>query len=194
MTPEPLAFIGTSDLAGLVRGKSVPLAVLPGRMGRGVGITHSNLLLSVFGPIYDTPFGTAGDLMLVPDPAARCIIPGTPAVTLLLGDFLTTRGDPWECCPRGFLARALAALEAEFGLHLLATFEQELVYTGVEDRPGSPYTLDALRRQGPVRRLAAGRDAGGRDRARLVPRRIRPRASSRSRRAPSPACARRTRR
>ena len=39
MTPEPLAFIGTSDLAGLVRGKSVPLAELPGRMGRGVGIT-----------------------------------------------------------------------------------------------------------------------------------------------------------
>ena len=30
MTPEPLAFIGTSDLAGLVRGKSVPLDALPG--------------------------------------------------------------------------------------------------------------------------------------------------------------------
>ena len=164
MTPEPLAFIGTSDLAGLLRGKSVPLAELPGRMGRGVGITPSNLMLSPFGPILDTPFGTAGDLMLVPDPAARATIPvpDGPDIHLLLGDFHTLDGDAWDCCPRGFLRHALAALEAEAGLTLLATFEQELVYTGVEDRPGSPYTLDALRRQGAFggTLLAAMRGAG----------------------------------
>ncbi len=47
VTAEPLAFIGTNDLAGLVRGKPVPLSELPGRTGRGVGIAPSNLLLSV---------------------------------------------------------------------------------------------------------------------------------------------------
>ena len=160
---DALAFIGTSDLAGLLRGKSVPLAELPGRMARGVGITHSNLLLSVLGPIHETPFGTAGDLMLVPDPTTRTAIPvpGSPDITLLLGDFMTTEGIPWECCPRGFLKLGLATL-AEFGLYLVATFEQELVYTGAEERPGSPYTLDALRRQGPFggMLLAAMRDAG----------------------------------
>ena len=164
MTPEALAFIGTSDLAGLVRGKSIPLGELAGRMGRGVGITPSNLLLSVFGPIHETPFGTAGDLMLVPDPATRAAIPVVdgPDIPLLLGDFHGTEGEPWECCPRGFLRRALAALQAETGLTLLATFEQELVYTGVEDRPGSPYSLDALRRQGGFggTLLAAMRGAG----------------------------------
>ena len=164
MTPEPLAFIGTADLAGLLRGKSLPLAELDGRMGRGVGITHSNLLLSVFGPIYDTPFGTAGDLMLVPDPATRTLIPmqDGPEAHLLLGDFRSTEGEPWECCPRHFLRRALAALEAEFGLTLLATFEQEMVYTGVGDREGAPYSLDALRRQGAFggTLLAAMRRAG----------------------------------
>jgi len=133
-------------------------------MGRGVGITHSNLLLSVFGPIYDTPFGTSGDLMLVPDPATRTAIPAAdgPDITLLLGDFLETDGAPWECCPRYFLRRGLAALHAEFGLSLLASFEQELVYTGIGDRPGSPYTLDALRRQGAFggMLLAAMRAAG----------------------------------
>ena len=108
MTPEPLAFIGTSDLAGLLRGKSIPLAELERRMGRGIGITHSNLMLSVFGPIYDTPFGTSGDLMLVPDPATRTPIPApdAPDIALLLGDFLETDGAPWECCPRYFLRRA----------------------------------------------------------------------------------------
>jgi len=162
--PEPLAFIGTADLAGLLRGKSIPLAELENRMGRGVGITHSNIMMSVFGPIYDTPFGTAGDLMLVPDPSTRTAIPAAdgPDITLLLGDFLETDGTPWECCPRHFLRRALAALHAEFGLTLLAAFEQELVYTGVGDRPGSPYALDALRRQGAFggRLLAAMRAAG----------------------------------
>ena len=164
MTPEALAFIGTSDLAGLVRGKSVPLSELAGRMGRGVGIAPTNLMLSVFGPIHETPFGTAGDVTLVPDPATRTVIPmqDTPDNCLLLGDFRTTEDEPWECCPRGFLSRALAALQAEAGLTLLATFEQELVYTGVEDRPGSPYTLDALRQQGTFGGLllAAMRGAG----------------------------------
>ena len=164
MTPEPLAFIGTSDLAGLLRGKSIPLAELPGRMGRGVGITHSNLMLSPFGPIYDTPFGTAGDLMLVPDPAtqARIPVPGAPDIHLLLGDFRSTEGAPWECCPRGFLARGLTALRAEFGLELLATFEQEMVYTGTPEHPATPYSLGALRAQGPFGGLllAAMRRAG----------------------------------
>lgn len=150
LIPEPLAFIGTSDLAGLLRGKSIPWSELERRMGRGVGIANSNLMLSPFGPILDTPFGTVGDLMLVPDPATRASIPAAdgPDIVLLLGDFLETDGAPWECCPRYFLRRGLAALHAEFGLTLLSTFEQELVYTGVGDRPGSPYTLDALRRQG----------------------------------------------
>ncbi len=164
LSPEPLAFIGTSDLAGLLRGKSIPLSELAPRMRRGVGITHSNIMLSPFGPILDTPFGTAGDLMLVPDPSARARIPatGAPDIELLLGDFHTTEDQPWECCPRGFLRAALDALEAEFGLTLLATFEQEMVYTGVEDRPGAPYSLDALRRQGAFGGLllAAMRGAG----------------------------------
>lgn len=164
LAPEPLAFIGTSDLAGLLRGKSIPWAELERRMGRGVGIATSNLMLSPFGPILDTPFGTQGDVMLVPDPATRAAIPApdAPDITLLLGDFLELDGAPWECCPRYFLRRGLAALHAEFGLTLLATFEQEMVYTGVGERPGSPYTLEALRRQGPFggALLAAMRETG----------------------------------
>ncbi len=164
MTPEKLAFIGTSDLAGLLRGKSIPESALAARMARGVGITHSNLMLSPFGPILDTPFGTAGDLMLVPDAATQRSIPVAdgPDIELLLGDFRTTDNVAWECCPRSFLRRGLDALKAEFALVLLATFEQEMVYTGVEDRPGAPYSLDALRRQGAFggTLLAAMRRAG----------------------------------
>jgi glutamine synthetase len=150
MTPEPLTFVATSDLAGLVRGKSFPTAELESRMSRGVGVTPSNLMLSVFGPIYDTPFGTVGELLLIPDPTTRMNVPMAdgPDGALFLGDFRTLDGEPWACCPRHFLRRALEALRAEAGLALVAAFEQELVYTGVEERPGAPYSLDAFRRQG----------------------------------------------
>ena len=52
-----------------------------------------------------------------------------------LGDLRNTDGSAWECCPREFLRRGLAALEAAAGLRLIAAFEQEFVYTGIEDHP-----------------------------------------------------------
>ncbi|HEX8906571.1 MAG TPA: glutamine synthetase family protein, partial [Longimicrobiaceae bacterium] len=150
MEREPLVFVGTCDLAGHVRGKGFPAADLPSRLRKGVGLTHSNIMLSAFGPIHETPFGTEGDLMLVPDPATKVEVlfdDGAPE-HFYLGDIRTTEGEPWECCPRHFLRRALADLEVEAGLTLLATFEQEFVYTGIEDRPSATYALDAFRRQG----------------------------------------------
>jgi glutamine synthetase len=150
---EPLVFVGTCDLAGLVRGKGFPAAELPRRLRKGVGLTHSNIMMSPFGPIYDTPFGTEGDLMLVPDPSTKVEVEfdDGAAERFYLADILTTDEQHWECCPRHFLRRALAALnelDKETGLTVLAAFEQEFVYTGVEDRPGATYALDAYRRQG----------------------------------------------
>jgi glutamine synthetase len=147
---ETLVFVATSDFAGLVRGKSFPEADLASRLRRGVGITHSNIMMSAAGPIQATPFGTAGDLLLVPDATTRAEIPmqDGPDGILMLGDFLTTDFLPWVCCPRGFLKRALDALATETGLVLRCAFEQEFVYTGVLDEPGAPYSLGAFRRQG----------------------------------------------
>lgn len=150
MLSEPLVFVGSCDLAGIVRGKGFPEAELERRLDKGVGLTHSNIMMSAFGPIHRTPFGTLGDLMLVPDPSTRVEVPfdGGTAERFYLGDICSTDRTPWECCPRHFLRRALAALDEAAGLSLLAAFEQEFVYTGVEERPGATYALDAWRRQG----------------------------------------------
>src|SRR5690349_3162112 len=123
---EELAFIGTCDLAGHLRGKGFPIADLASRMRKGVGLTHSNIMMSAFGPIEVTPFGTLGDLMLVPDPTTEVNVRfgESQRERFFLGDIRTTDGKPWECCPRHFLRRALADLEAEGGLTLLAAFEQ----------------------------------------------------------------------
>src|SRR5262249_36953540 len=110
--------------------------------------------MSPFGPIYDTPFGTEGDLMLVPDASTKVEVDfddGSPVERFYLGDILTLDGKPWECCPRNFLRRAVTALaqaSRQGGLTILSAFEQEFVYTGVEHRPGATYALDAHRRQG----------------------------------------------
>ncbi len=151
MLREELIFVGTCDIAGLVRGKGFPAAELPARRKTGIGWTHSNLMQTCFGPILDTPFGTGGDLMLVPDPSAEVHVDfrdDTPAEHFFLGDIREPDGTPWVCCVREFLRRSIVALKAASGLQLLAAFEHEFVYTGVEDLPGHAYSLGAFRRQG----------------------------------------------
>jgi glutamine synthetase len=151
MLREELIFVGTCDIAGLVRGKGFPASELPSRRKAGIGWTHSNLMQTCFGPIFDTPFGTGGDLMIVPDALAEVHVDfrdGSASEHFFLGDVRNTDGSPWECCVREFLRRAVAALNTASGLHLMAAFEQEFVYTGVEDVLGHAYSLSAFRRQG----------------------------------------------
>jgi glutamine synthetase len=146
---EPLVFAGVCDWAGIVRGKAFPEAELETRLSKGVGLTHSNIMMSCFGPIFTTPFGTLGDLIIRPDPHTRVDVSfddGT-AERFYLGDIRNTDGSAWDFCPRTFLARAVEAL-GKHGLRVIASFEQEFVLTGVEDRPGATYALDAYRRQG----------------------------------------------
>jgi glutamine synthetase len=148
---EELVFVATCDISGHVRGKGFPARELPARLQKGVGWTGSNLMMSPEGPIWDTPFGTAGDLMIVPDPAVGVRVDfddGSAIEHFFLGDIRTTDGRPWECCPRDFLRRAAAALETEAGLRLVAAFEQEFVDRSAEDRPGDAYALGAFRREG----------------------------------------------
>ncbi len=151
MLREPLIMVCTCEIAGRVRGKAFPARELPSRMKRGIGWVPTNTMISAFGPIYQTPFGTSGDLILVPDANTEVKVDfgdDSAPEHFFLGDINHLDGTPWECCPRDFLRRALDALQAACGLSLFSTFEHEFFYTGVKDMPGSPYSLDAFRRQG----------------------------------------------
>jgi glutamine synthetase len=150
MEREQIVFVGTCDLSGHFRGKSFPLAVLQARLQRGVGLAPTNIFMSAFGPIQVTTFGTVGEVFLIPDPSTRVFVPfeGSASEYFFLGDIRTLDGAPWEFCPRHVLRRALDRLERETGLRLLASFEQEFIYTGVAAHPPQPYELDAYRRQG----------------------------------------------
>jgi glutamine synthetase len=150
MDGEDLIFVGTCDLAGHLRGKAFPAQDLQSRLRKGMGYTGANIMMSAFGPIYDNPFGTIGDLTLVPDPTTKVDVAfaGHASERFYLADIRTPEGGPWDCCPRNFLRRALDELRSRAGLQILAAFEQELVYTGVEADTGTTYGHDSYRHQG----------------------------------------------
>ena len=147
---DDIIMICCSDIAGQVRGKGIPVGQLDQRLATGVGWTPTNLMITALGPIADGPWGPLGDLFLRPDPATRVDIDPDGSGRFdrfVLADICQTDGSVWDCCPRGFLRRALTALRDEAGLTLKGAFEHEFHYDGVTERTGSPYTLDAFRRQ-----------------------------------------------
>jgi len=164
MQREQIVYVGTSDLFGHFRGKSFPVADLPTRLQRGLGLAPTNIFLSAFGSIQMTTFGTQAEVFLLRDPDTRVFVPfdGSTSEHFFLGDIKTAPGEAWGFCPRQILRRALDRLKSETGLRLLATFEQEFLSSGVSAHPSQPYELDSLRRQGVFGEmlLAAMRAAG----------------------------------
>ena len=152
-TSEELIFVGICDLAAQVRGKSIPAIDLPHRFLQGVGYTPANICLSVFGAISPSPFGTLGDIVLMPDASTEVNV---PPEHFCLADIFTKDGERWEYCPRHFLRRGLEGLQNKTGFTLLASFEQEFVYTGVSAEPKRPYALASFREQGTFGSLLMG--------------------------------------
>ena len=144
MINKPLVFAATSDLAGKVRGKAFPLSDLESRLQKGVGWCPTNVMISCFDTIGDTPFGALGDLLLIPDPNTNVELDfkdGGPVERLMLGDITDLEGAPWDLCTRSILKAALARLKAASGVTLLSAFEHEFQFKTGNDMPGEAYTL-----------------------------------------------------
>lgn len=121
-----LIFACTSDLSGKVRGKAFPLDQREKRLARGVGWTPTNVQITCFDGIADSPFGALGDLLLIPDPAAEVAAQfGERTERFMLGDIVTLDGEPWDFCTRSLLKSALDRLNRLAGVTLLAAFEHE---------------------------------------------------------------------
>ncbi len=150
MTREEIIMLCTCDLAGQVRGKGFPASDLRDRLGKGIGWTPTNSMITAHGPIAPSPWGPFGDLVLKPDAKTEVRIdfgPDHAAEHFIMGDILELDGTPWSVCPRSFLKRMLEALETRHGLLFKGAFEHEFVYEAVEERGNASYALDAFRRQ-----------------------------------------------
>jgi glutamine synthetase len=144
---ELVAFLH-SDISGLNRGRSVPAAELDERFAAGVGWVPADQALTPFGPIAEpNPFGSLGDLRLLPDRDTRVRVDLWDDVSPLhfyFCDAVNTDGSPWDACPRTLLKGALSRLE-EAGFRLVASFEQEFILKGLGSEPGPGFSLEAQR-------------------------------------------------
>ena len=152
MSEEELVALVCCDLGAVVRGRSVFARDLDAHLQDGVGWTPANHALTPLGPLAEpNPFGSVGDLRLVPDPGTRARVPaheGAPALELLLCDIVETDGAPWECCPRRFLRDTLAQFEHELDIRVVASFEHEF-QLACEAPSALPFSLEAQRRAEP---------------------------------------------
>lgn len=154
MSPiEPLAAIVTTDLAAITRGRSVAASRLDKIAATGVGWLQANLSLTPFNSIADSnPWGSSGDLRLIPDLAARFRTSLTGAATpfdMVVGNLAELDGSPWLGCTRTMLIEALADLKAATGLSVTASFEQEFQITGATGPAAHSLSFAALRRMDP---------------------------------------------
>ena len=153
------------DLGSIVRGRSLAATELAAHMGRGVGWVPANHALTPLGPLADpNPFGSIGDLRLLPDASTHVRLDAQQApLELVLCDIVETDGEPWVCCPRRYLREALETLQGELGARALVSFEHEFqLLGGAHEAPGLPFSLEAQRRVHPFPSLVMGalHDAG----------------------------------
>ncbi|EVT83582.1 glutamine synthetase [Pseudomonas aeruginosa VRFPA09] len=109
LQPVRLVSFVTTDLAGITRGRSLPLATLEEQLASGCGWVPANSSLTPQDLIDESsPWGSHGDLRLLPDPNSRVRVEqgpdaAAPALDYLHGNLVETDGTPWPACPRGLL-------------------------------------------------------------------------------------------
>ncbi len=163
---EPLVTFVTTDYAGITRGRSIAASGYTPGQKKTLGWVPANMSLTPFDLIADpNPWGSSGDLRLLPDDGARFSfeIEGSPTpLDIVMSDIVELDGTPWACCPRSFLKQALADLERETGLKLIVSFEHEFQILDAPWPSAPAFSLQALRRAdpfGPALMAALG-DAG----------------------------------
>lgn len=150
---ESLVAVVTTDLAAVTRGRSVTESRLDKVAATGVGWLQANLSLTPFNSIVvPNPWGSSGDLRLVPDLNARFRTALTGSATpfdMVAGNIVELDGMPWLGCTRTMLIEALADLKAATGLSLTGAFEQEFQISGADFAPAHSLSFAALRRADP---------------------------------------------
>ncbi len=145
---EELVVVCCPDISGHLRGKAFPLADLQARLQRGIGWCPTNVQITTFDFIADTPFGALGDLLMIPDPATQVRVDfgdGSASEHFMLGNVHETDGAVWDCCLRSHLLEALSRLQAEAGLSVKCAFELEFQFLDDTPNYGPGFSLIGLR-------------------------------------------------
>lgn len=147
MINKPLVFALTSDFSGTSRGKAFPLEDLPSRQLKGIGWTPTNVQITCFDVIAESPFGALGDLLLIPDAETLVDIDfedGDLPERFMICDITDLEGKVWEYCSRSILKDALSQLKTHGGAALYAAFEHEFQLKDATPQANKAYTFEAF--------------------------------------------------
>ena len=150
MDTTAAVYLCTSDVSGKLRGKAVPESAFAAGSTVRVGWTPTNVQITCFDDIADSPYGALGDLVLEVgpnDPVIRLRDEDGVTEHFALGDIRELDGTPWCCCTRSILANALARLLRCSGLQLRGAFEHEFHLRDGPRIAGEGFTLRGFRRQ-----------------------------------------------
>ncbi len=140
----------TSDVSGKLRGKAVPESAFDDGAVARVGWTPTNVQITCFDDIAESPYGALGDLVLEADgsdPHVRLRDGGADVDRFALGRVRELDGTPWCCCTRSVLEEALERLERGAGLRLIGAFEHEFHLRNGPRVAGEGFSLRGFRRQ-----------------------------------------------
>jgi glutamine synthetase len=145
----PLIYAAICDISGKVRGKAFPADQLDKRVARGIGWTPTNIQITCFDVIAETPFGALGDLLIKPDPAASAHVsfPDGHSEHFLMSDVTTLDGAAWDFCMRSQLKSALRRLHDVAGVHLVCAFEHEFQIMADPPPVNQAYSREGFERQ-----------------------------------------------
>ena len=121
----------------------------------GCGWVPANSALTPGNIIADpNPWGSHGDLRLLPDKNSRVTITNGPEKDAPIFDFIhcdlvETDGKMWGCCPRTLLKQEIERYKDSLGMSIVAAFEHEFTLTGTKHLISPPaFSLTAQRRHG----------------------------------------------
>lgn len=146
-----------TDLAGVTRGRGLPLANLKSKLMTGVGWVPISQTVTAFDRTPDCElWGSHDDRRLIPDPDTETRVDfgldNTP-LHFFLSDITNLDGSSWDVCARTFLKEAIADLKLESGLTVNAAFETEFTFVDVHEAPGPSFSLTNARHSAPFGEL-----------------------------------------
>jgi glutamine synthetase len=148
MAAGDVVLLAWTDYVGLLRCRGIPARDLTKRMEYGLGWAVASQALTPFGDIAPNPWGPMIEVRQTPVKETETRIdiwPDAPAFHFILCDSKMADGSSWECCPRGFMLKALEDFERETGLKFIASFEHEFLLSGPGIGAMNCFTVEAMR-------------------------------------------------